>query len=129
MHPLRFPPRRRPQVNRTKRGISLKELPEWLTAIGTIALGVFALMAWRESIEGTKVLQNQLDAALAAQRPWVTAAVSLNHEPIKTMGDSYDVPISVKLTNIGHNPAARVTALVKLVNLGPGAGSRLPTTA
>jgi hypothetical protein len=81
----------------------------WIGALATALLAVFAIAAWVESRHTTRILQNQLnairDSSALANRGWVATPYLLLTAPIENAGPA---DIQLRLENTGHSPARDV---------------------
>ena len=100
--PKQEAPQERGPEAKSKRGAAQLLSAEWLTALGTCFLAVFAFFAWRESVRTTRAIEGQL----SAMRDELRAKVAILAWDIPRYdGEHSAVWWNVYYKNVGKQPA------------------------
>jgi hypothetical protein len=96
---------------------SLKDparFPDYLVAVCTLGLAIFAFLAWIEATHGTKALQDQLTVLRAEQRAWLAPGGLTPSPDFKMHADPPYEPavIALSVTNTGKEPAQYINQSV-----------------
>jgi hypothetical protein len=93
--------------------------PQFLVAIFTLLLAVFAVLAWVEATRGTKAIQGQLDVMKSDQRPWIKVEAEIWSD-LTFQGDIGALPVRFFLKNVGKYPAFDADVWIKTFLMADG---------